>query len=94
MPGFYAEAGGRPELRLPPRTEADVLRAKGGWFFYPGRPTPREEWRAIAEQRWILAMQTELHLPLDSPPELILLSAREKDGRTLRAAAEYRQACH
>lgn len=69
------------------------MRLRGGWFFHSAKPTPREEWRGIAEQRWIAAMLTELRLPQDSPPELILLSAKDKDGG-LRTAEEYRIACH
>ncbi len=36
-------------------------------------------------------MLAELRLPQDSPPELVLLSAREKDG-SLKVSEEYRRA--
>lgn len=36
-------------------------------------------------------MQIELRLPLDSPPELILLPAKTKDG-ALQAYEDYRMA--
>lgn len=71
--------------------ELAVFRAKAGWFFHSSPPTHRDEWRATAERRWIAALQIEHRLPLDSPPELVLLTETMKDG-TLRAYEDFRKA--
>ncbi len=88
MRGFYE--GGRPVAsRLP--DFAEFFHRAAGPFFDSTPPGLLEYWRAAAEMRYIMAAAIESGLPPESPPELVLLLAKNDKGDLL-ARREYEDA--
>jgi len=72
-----------------------AFRRAAGGFFFSSPPTPAQCWAAQAEARWLMAECIGLRLPLDSPPEVVLLAERkETPGASppLLAYEDYREA--
>lgn len=59
-----------------------------GGFFACEPLTLEEHWRATAELRMLTAMNIELGLPPDTPPEYAMMAGKDEKGE-LKAFADY-----
>lgn len=57
--------------------------SRAAYLFDSRPPGPADHWRATAERRWFDSVAVELHLPVDSPPEVILLANKDDKGDLL-----------